>query len=163
MAGVVKLLEECSPPSLVRMNIDGVARFAILGKHSNAFIPALAVIESQCELFNLSGEFGFSHQYDGVAALDFGSDFILKPSYAAACEIDKGELFQTPGAVVRTKDSDYLVAAAPWRRGPAYCDIKTGDCKGEQGGARVAFAAWALFTPDDQKRPLIELNLRKSD
>jgi hypothetical protein len=97
---IVKFLERCLTPSLVKMNIDGVARFAFLGKHSTGLIPAYVLFEARCERFNLSGQVGLLHQYEGAAALDFGNEFVLKQSYGALCEIDDGDLFSTPGAIV---------------------------------------------------------------
>lgn len=155
----VKFLEQCLPPSLVRISIDGVVRFAFLGKHSNALIPAFTLFETRCERFNLSGPVGLLPQYEGAAALDFGKEYTLKPSYAGACEIDKGDLFRTPGAVVRASDADYLVAFASGWRDLCYYDLKTGDNRAEPGGPRVAFASWDLFTKDDDK-PLVKLDVR---
>jgi hypothetical protein len=143
------------------MNVDGSARFAFLGKRSNALIPAFVLFETRCERFNLSSEVGFLHQYEGAATLDFGKEFALKPSYKAACEIDNGDLFRTPGAIVRTEGADYLVATASGWRDPSYYDLKTGDHRSEPGGPRVAFASWTLFTAEDEKMPLIELNARQ--
>ena len=158
----VKHLEQCSPENLVKMNIERKARFALLGKPGNAFIPAYVLFENRCELVNLADGFGgFTGEYDGAFAVDFGSDFILKPSYSD-CEIGRGDLFNTPGAIIRTVDADYLVGFASGARGPIYRDMKTGSRIGEPGGPRVAFAAWSLFTPEDDKVPIIEMNVRKA-
>ena len=161
-APIVTFLERCMAPRLIRMSIEGVARFVLLGRQANAFIPAYVLFEDRCELFNLSGEVGLLSQYDGAAVLDFGSDFTIRPSYSAFCEIDKGDLFRTAGAIVRTEDADFLVATANWRRDPVYCNIKTGDHKGEPGGARVAFAYWTMFTADDEKSPIVQVNVQNS-
>jgi len=45
----------------------------------------------------------------------------------------------------------------------AYRDMKTGGHTGQPGGPRVAFASWSLFTPEDDKVPLIEMNVRKAE
>lgn len=160
---IVKLLENCAPPCLVKMNVEGVARFAFLGKRGNAFFPAFVLAETGWEALNLSSDMGFfMHPYDVASALDFGNDFHLKPSYAGNCEIDKGDLFRTPGAIVRAGDDrDYLVAVGSGWKNPFFYSLKTGDFRAEPGGPRVAFASWVLFTEDDQKRPLLEMNVQK--
>jgi hypothetical protein len=144
------------------MNIEGVAQFAFLGKHTNAFAPAFVLAKNGCQAINMSSDMGFLlHPYEGAAALDFGNEFRLKLSYTANCEFGKGDLFRTPGAIVRAEDTDYLVAVGSGWRDPFYYNLQTGDRKSEPGGARVAFASWALFTEDDQKSPLFEMNARK--
>ena len=162
MAGpIVKHVDQCSPENLVKMNIERRPRFALLGMRSNAFIPVYALFESRCEIINLSDGFGgFASEYDGAFALDFGPNFIVKPSYAD-CEIGNGDLFMTPGAIVRTADADYLVASG--LRTLVYRDMKTGGHTGQPGGPRVAFASWSLFTPEDDKIPLIEMTVRKAE
>ena len=102
-------------------------------------------------------------QFDeSVAALDFGNDFVVQPSYTAACEIDQGGLFRTPGAIVRTSDADYLVASASGWRDLFYCNIQTGVRGGEPGRARVAFASWSLYASGDDEAALIACNVKSN-
>jgi hypothetical protein len=156
---VIKQLEHCPIGHLVKMNLVGNAHFALLGQRGNAFTPAYALLGDKCELVNLSDQWGFAPEYDGAFVLDFGSDFIIKPSYAD-CDIGKGDLFTTAGALVRTSDADYLVGTAPGLRDPAYHNLKTGERRGTPGGGRAAFAAWELYIPDDDKTPLLKMKVR---
>ena len=57
---VVKFLEHCEPPTLVKINVENVARFAFLAKRGNAMIPAYVLLEDRCEVFNLAGSVGFT-------------------------------------------------------------------------------------------------------
>src|SRR5258708_3465651 len=138
----VKFLEHCQPLALVRMQIDQNSCFAFLAAHKNAFIPAFAFMPSgRWEVLNLSSGHGFLHSFEGAAAVDFCKDFEIQIDYADHCEIDKGPLFRSPGAIICTSETTLLAAcgATGWRDGVQYLDLKSGETSSEPGGSRVAF------------------------
>jgi hypothetical protein len=159
---VVKHLEHCPAGHLVKMNFAGKARFALLGKAGNAFHPAYALFENRCEIFNLANDWGVAPEYDGAVVLDFGSKFLIKPLFDD-CEIDKGVLFETAGALVRTETADFLIGAGAGLRDQVYLNFKTGDSSGRRGGARVAFSAWEIYLPDDSNKPVFKIAVRVAD
>jgi hypothetical protein len=140
------------------MQIAGASCFAFLGLHKTAFFPAFALMPTgRWEVQNLSASHGLMPEYEGVSALDFGGQFEIKINYSGECNLDKGSLFRSPGAIIRTKDSILLAASAArgWRDPVQYLDLKTGVQQGEPGGMRAAFADWSVFLSPGDDRPLL--------
>lgn len=162
----IKFLEHCQAPTFVRMQIEGASCFAFLGLHKTAFIPAFALMPNErWEVQNLSSSQGFMPTYEGVTALDFGSPFNILINYSGECDLDKGSLFRSPGAIIRTKDAMLLASFAPagWRDPIQYLDLKTGEMHGEPGGMRAAFADWSLLQSPDDERPLFRSIAKRTE
>jgi hypothetical protein len=96
-----------------------------------AFIPAFALMPSgQWEVQNLSDP-GFMPLYEGVSAPDVRKRFDVRINYPGDCDLHRGALFRSPGAVIRTEDAMLLAAASGVSRekerlGPSFAEKATG-------------------------------------
>ena len=100
----------------------------------------------------------------GVSACRLRQTIHIKINYSVHCHLDKGALFRSPGAVIRTEDAMLLAALAPgWKDPIQYLDLKTGEHRGEPAGVRAAFADWSLFQSIDDKEALFRLIAKPID
>lgn len=91
---------------------------SFLGLRKTAFIPAFALMPSgQWEVQNLSSDPGFMPLYEGVSAPDVRKRFDVRINYPGDCDLHRGALFRSPGAVIRTEDAILLAAASGVSRG----------------------------------------------
>jgi hypothetical protein len=86
------------------------------GLRKTAFIPAFALMSSG-QVQNLSSGHGFMPLYEGVSAPDVRKRFDVRINYPGDCDLHRGALFRSPGAVIRTEDAMLLAAASGVSRG----------------------------------------------
>ena len=158
----IKAFEDCKRPALVRMNIEGKASFAFLAVGGNSFLPAFVLVDGQWRVHNLANDWGIKDEFEGATVIDFGNAFEIRPDYSAFCQIDKGELFQTPGTIIRAGDAILLAAhgAQGFRDPVQYLEIKTGRTSGQPGGAKGAFSSWSLFISPDEDKALFSVTVQ---
>jgi len=146
MALSFEFLKNCKPCELLRVKIEDVAEFAILGANEGHGFQALVVLKESEPPFaiNLLGSGHMDGDFDTYAALRYGKCEIL-PEHTERCEIGVGPLFTKAGSLVLSEDSKSLVVQSKVGRSVRHFDLTTGKLRGETGGSRAAFKAWSLW------------------
>ena len=148
MALSFEFLNNCKPGELLRVKIEDVAEFAILGANQGQGLRALVVLRDHAPPFaiNLLLESDrLNGDFETYAALVYGKCEIL-PDHSHRCEIGTGPLFTKVGAIVLSENgSKSLVVAAKTGGSLRYFDLTDWRLRGEPGGQRAAFKTWSLW------------------
>jgi hypothetical protein len=143
---VVCELVSCARPALVKVRVDKAPELAILGIVKSAPEIWLAFVLGRFEMRNWSGAGGLQMNLENEGALNFGKEFSIVPDYAGRVQIDSGDLFKTPGALISVKDDELIVfsSADPKAPGLKYLSLTEMRSSGERSAPRIAFASWSL-------------------
>ena len=90
------IIQDCKPLELIRLNVEGSAQWAIVGKPENAYRPLGAFVyeETSYRLLNVSdGMLGVVHAFDHPI-VRYGMDYEIVPDHAGPCCINEGEYFE---------------------------------------------------------------------
>jgi hypothetical protein len=141
-----EFVNNCKPGDLLRVKIEDVAEFAVLGASQGAGLRALVVLKDNEPPFaiNLLESGRIDGDFDTYAALVYGEWEIL-PDHSDRCEIGTGLLFTKVGALVLGEDSRFLVVAAKTGKSVRYFDLTSWKLLGEPGGQMAAFKTWSLW------------------
>ena len=105
MALPFEFVKNCKPGDLVRVKIEEVVEFAILGANEGHSLRALVVLKDNEAPFaiNLLETGRVEGDFETYAALVYGKCEIL-PDHSDRCEIGTGRLFTKVGALVLAED-----------------------------------------------------------
>ena len=148
-------LKDCKPCELLRVKINDVAEFAILGAREGHAAQWLVVLKRNEPPFaiNLVGESGrIDGDFDTYAALRYGK-FEIFPEHTDRSEIGEGELFKKSGSLILSDDTKFLVVKGVSGGTVRYFDLAEGKLRGEPSGSRAAFKAWSLWYEGDRPAP----------
>jgi hypothetical protein len=148
----IKLFSQCKGGELIKMDIDGSDRFAIVGAPIKGLGHPLLVYSDGVWRLKMVGDvFSLDPAYETATVISFGKP-LVSPNYLGRCQFGESGLFVTPGALVFAVGKKYIVAAAEKRQGGiAYADLEDGEVGGPRGGQRVAFSEWSILSLDEQK------------
>jgi hypothetical protein len=147
MAFPFEFVNKCKAGDLLRVKIEDVAEFAILGADEGQALRALVVLKDNKPPFaiNLLESGRIDGDFETYATLVYGKCEIL-PDHSGRCEIGTGPLFTKVGALILTADgSKSLVVAAKTPKSLRYFDLTSWKLRGEPYGQRAAFKAWSLW------------------
>jgi hypothetical protein len=140
------LIADCKSRDLIRLNIEGVTRWAIVAQNSQNFRP-VAILSGKDAPFvvNVDNDFGVKPEFE-KAVLGYGRDYTLTPDHAGPCEVVEGPLLGVKGSVILTDTDFYLGLDFPERGSrPVFLNLMTGKLSGEPGGGRATFKIWTLW------------------
>jgi len=142
-----EFVNKCKPGDLLRVKIEEVAEFAIVGANEGRGLRALVVLKDNEPPFaiNLLQSGRIDGDFETYAALVYGK-FEILPDHSDRCEIGTGPLFTKVGALVLDEDgSRSLVVTAKTGKSLRYFDLTSWKLHGERGGQRAAFKTWSLW------------------
>jgi|SRR5208337_4042096 len=142
-----EFVNNCKPGDLLRLKIEDVAEFAILGANEGHGLRALVVLKDNEPPFaiNLLESGRIDGDFETYAALVYGK-FEILPDHSSLCEIGAGPLFTKVGALVLAEDdSRSLVVKAKTGKSLRYFDLTSWKLRGEPSGQRAAFKTWSLW------------------
>ena len=143
-------VNRCSPGDLLRVKINDIAQFSLLGASQAESLRALVVLQDNVPPFviNLLESGRVDGDFETFAALVYGKCEIL-PDHFDRCEIGVGPLFSKAGALILADDgSKFLVVETKPRHSIRYFDLTKWELRGEPQGQRAAFKSWSLWHDD---------------
>jgi hypothetical protein len=142
-----EFVNNCKPGDLLRVKIEDVAEFAILGANEGHALRAIVVLKDNEPPFaiNLLQSGRIDGDFETYAALVYGK-FEILPDHSDRCEIGTGSLFSKVGALVFAENgSRSLVVTAKTSKNLRYFNLTSWKLQGEPGGQRAAFKTWSLW------------------
>jgi hypothetical protein len=153
------LLEDCEPRSLIRLNYDGVTRWAIISpwsKHAaNLRLVAILSGDGAPHVENVADDYGMVKLNFNKVVLSYGTDYIITADHAGPCDVREGQIFESKGSFILTETDTFLRLDFPGHKdGGAFLNLATGEVKSEPGGGRAAFKKWTLWHNSLESAPV---------
>lgn len=140
----IKLLQDCKPLELIRMNVEGVTSWAIVGQRVSDNQMPILVLTEDAYCLEASDQINGIRDELNSPALSYG-EFAIGPLHDADCNVFNGPLFSTPRSLVITKDDDRFVTCFLPNKAIGFFDLRTGKVRSDISLGRVAHAYWFIF------------------
>jgi hypothetical protein len=151
----LKMLAQCDPADLVRINLSHATEWAIVGARSQIEFPLVVVTGNDApRVVQMLGDLGLQSAFDTAPVLSYGKTYILHELRDAPCDVHGGPIFEQNGALIFTNQGRFLRCMD--RDKPRFLCLKTGVVGTEPHGHKAAFAEWGVWHPDiDESHVLI--------
>jgi hypothetical protein len=145
----MRLLEDCEPHDLIRINWSGRTEWAIVGaRNAQMFLICVLSGANAPFLLDAAGFVGVKQEFE-YPVLSYGRAYALKPDQAGPCDVNSGPLFGVHGTMIQSDLSSesrlFLCCTFAERSaGKAYYNIGSGHTSVEPGGMKASYGRWAL-------------------
>jgi hypothetical protein len=143
-----KLLEDCVPRDLIRINLGESTEWALVSTKGHGLLVVVVLSGAAAPYcFNAMGSMGVKPEFEHPI-LCYGNSYILTPDHTGACDVNSGRLFGANGSLllseVNSNKSLFLRCDFPERGTASYYNIAIGSLGAEPGGGRASFGQWSL-------------------
>jgi hypothetical protein len=143
-------LDSCKPKDLIRISLDGSARWVLCGYRKDSFFNVVVLDDPDGPtMIDVGGTFGINNKYDNLTVLNYGASYDFEIVHTSPCQLDAGApLFSVPGVGVMV-DAEFGIGVrivGQDQIGYGYFIPATGiHSSKDRGGRKAAFAHWRLL------------------